>query len=254
MIKGKCIYHNKKCDKSLEEDRKFQQCFVWKADGLPIYIMDNHRTALWCWYKEIDIKNNLKLIHIDNHPDLSPHGLFCDCAKNLKLDALQIDNYLNLSHDLKHYHENIKERVPIFSNENFLTYFLEENKLGINRSNIISNANKSENSKISRKELLSHLETTNNQKWIVDLDLDYFFNEKTHKINLKFSKEVFTLLKKWHDLKKISVLTVAWSPEYLVDRENKKLNHTSKGWSLAKKLNSEFCKIFDIDDKYFKNI
>lgn len=254
MTRGKFIYQNEQCNKSLKEDRRFEQCFVWKADGLPIYIMDNHRVALWCWYQEMNNENNLRLIHIDNHPDLSPLGVSCDCVKDINLDELKIDEYLNQSHNLKNNHEHINEKIPILSNENFLTFFLEHNKLGISRNNIFSNSNRLENSKINENELLEFLKDTSNQKWIIDLDLDYFLNEGTHKVNFDISKKVLTSLKKWHDLKKISILTVAWSPEYLVDRENKKINHTSKGWSLAKKLNSEFCKIFEIDDKDFRKL
>ncbi len=30
----------------------FQQNFLWKAGN--VYVMDNHRSAAWCWAREVD--------------------------------------------------------------------------------------------------------------------------------------------------------------------------------------------------------
>jgi len=34
------------------ESDVWSQNFVWKKDN--IYIMDNHRAALWCWLKQLN--------------------------------------------------------------------------------------------------------------------------------------------------------------------------------------------------------
>jgi len=45
--------------------------FVWRHDTRPIYIMDNHRAALWCWMRELAENEPYNLIHIDEHWDLA---------------------------------------------------------------------------------------------------------------------------------------------------------------------------------------
>ena len=32
--------------------------FLWKSDCAPIYIMDNHWTAAWCWMQECNTKKS----------------------------------------------------------------------------------------------------------------------------------------------------------------------------------------------------
>ena len=34
-----------------------------------VYVMDNHRAALWCWLQELDLEEPHPLIHIDRHTD-----------------------------------------------------------------------------------------------------------------------------------------------------------------------------------------
>src|ERR1041385_2164527 len=43
--------------------------FLWKDDARPIYVMDNHRGALWCWLRELRSEDEYSLIHIDWHWD-----------------------------------------------------------------------------------------------------------------------------------------------------------------------------------------
>ena len=53
--------------------------FLWKADGLPLYIMDNHLAAAWCWMQECSSEESYQFFHIDRHNDLgalAPTKLF----------------------------------------------------------------------------------------------------------------------------------------------------------------------------------
>jgi len=46
--------------------------FLWQSDSL--YVMDNHRLALWCWWQYLD--NNpgyINFVHIDRHYDALWH-------------------------------------------------------------------------------------------------------------------------------------------------------------------------------------
>lgn len=36
-----------------------------------IYLMDNHRAALWAWLQHIDLSKKYNLLHVDAHDDLS---------------------------------------------------------------------------------------------------------------------------------------------------------------------------------------
>lgn len=274
MIKGNFLYKNPKCNKSLFFDREFEQCFVWKTNNFPIYIMDNHRAALWCWMQEIQQSDKkISLLHIDAHADLSRKGL-CDkdCFKKLKVNKVKIDEYLTLKHFGCKNSSFIKKEI--YSYENFLTFFIKmyESKLDINKTKLtkeISDTDDlSENlfnesgvdfiedlhlNKITKIQLLDFLNEDLN-KLIIDLDMDYFFNRISNKIDYTFANEVFLLLKKLFDERKILVLTIAWSPEYLIDSDKPKKQTTKNGWVSAQKLNDKFCKIFGIDPTDFKNI
>ena len=41
--------------------------FLWRSERL--YVMDNHRLALWCWFQHIEEWHNWTYVHIDRHFD-----------------------------------------------------------------------------------------------------------------------------------------------------------------------------------------
>ena len=47
--------------------------FVWKSGN--VYVMDNHRVALWCWLQELDLTKQHSLVHIDRHTDTRQSNL-----------------------------------------------------------------------------------------------------------------------------------------------------------------------------------
>lgn len=62
----------------------------------PIYIMDNHNHALYCWYKEYlawNIARWLPVIHIDQHSDMNNPVGWIDMGKEQNLDY--IATYVN---------------------------------------------------------------------------------------------------------------------------------------------------------------
>lgn len=51
-----------------EHARVYDNTFLWEEDG--IYVMANHRLALWCWLQCEEVLNKKhNLIHIDEHTD-----------------------------------------------------------------------------------------------------------------------------------------------------------------------------------------
>lgn len=261
------LYKTKHFKFSHNSDREFDQFFVWNQDS--IYIMDNHRSALWCWLNEIRNKSEkIKLVHIDNHADMSPKGLHCTCAKNIKFDGLILKDYLEYRHNCQQYGSNF-----IFSYENFLRFFVQSYPNNINPTEvfitlnhwkhkpdtdpaIIQNLKKylsttKEDSDCSqlanrlyRSDLFKLFKENTHFKWIVDLDFDYFYNESTNVLNIKLAEEIFTSIKSWYDKSMIIAFTVAWSPEFLV---NRKIETIEDGLEKAKDLNTLFCEIFNLD-------
>jgi hypothetical protein len=47
--------------------------FVWKDDRSPVYIMDNHRGALWCWINCVPRDERYSFFHLDYHWDATSY-------------------------------------------------------------------------------------------------------------------------------------------------------------------------------------
>lgn len=265
------LYRNKTCTTSTD-DRAFEQCFVWKNNN--IYIMDNHRAALWCWLNEVN-KNpetKIRLLHIDNHPDMSPIGLHCKCASKVDFITLTLSGYLNLKHNPSEQHSFKEGAEQVFSYQNFLRFFIQNYSNIIDPKNVfitqhhwetkpdvdpklteslskylkdvISDSDCSQSiTRLYKIDLAYLFETDQNSKWIIDLDFDYFYNEKTNRLNIKLADEVIHYIKEWHGKNKIIALTVAWSPEFLIKRD---VENMKQGLERAKELNSIFCKAFEL--------
>ncbi len=267
------IYKTKQFDFQMCKDRKFDQFFVWNDKN--IYVMDNHRAALWCWLNRLNKipSTNLKVLHIDNHPDMSPAGLHCACANNVEFSTLSLKEYLNLKHNPKekHFHGEVNEQV--FSYQNFLRFFIQkypniidssdvyitqyhwetkpiiDPKFKRNLSKYIKDIDRSTDcsqstARLYKTDLIKLFEKDQNSKWIVDLDFDYFYNEETNRLNIKLAKEVIQHIKEWYDKNKIIGLTIAWSPEFLINRKSETVIF---GLEKAKQINSILSKIFKLD-------
>ncbi len=69
--------------------------FLWKDDVRPVYVMDNHLGALWCWLRELRPNESYVLVHVDHHWDAMQMDDACiETLKHTDLDV--IDNYLGL--------------------------------------------------------------------------------------------------------------------------------------------------------------
>ncbi|MFN8612442.1 MAG: UPF0489 family protein [Vulcanimicrobiota bacterium] len=63
--------------------------FLWKDPRRSLYIMDNHRAALWCWLREIRRDHTYSLLHIDWHWDSAkPYGCCFSGLENMTLAAM----------------------------------------------------------------------------------------------------------------------------------------------------------------------
>ncbi len=180
-----------------------------------IYIMDNHRLALWCWFQKIEKNKRYNLIHIDAHPDMSESALkdFSHDLWNLSLTDYQ-----------KIWQKNINE--PLFRWDNYLEVFLQKypecvgatysatHHLGSAKS--LSIDVESFNLPKMLKTILSGESYINEFNFIVNLDLDYFFSAAPQKLQL-FSDEYIESITQSIALGLesgiIEILTISLSPE-----------------------------------------
>lgn len=188
-----------------------------------IYIMDNHRLALWAWNDALQLstsKEQFNLLHIDAHPDMSDAAL--EEIQKLSIDwtKISIGDYQTLWQN--------EYNIPLIRWDNYITIFLNEFSKRVNFENTFSATHKMGSSKTLRYDLQPHELLKfmhdyigerlfyNPHRWIVNLDLDYFFTPQPEKavlfsdeIILKIAESIKTGIEK--DV--IAVCTIALSPE-----------------------------------------
>lgn len=220
--------------------------FIWNDNN--IYIMDNHSMALWCWLKHLSKDKENNIFHIDAHYDTKNSYIEERAAAFSKLadKNATLEEYLNLSLG------NPKLPIVILW-DNYLSIFLKKYSKNINSAIFATHDNTTEdkpNLESNRVEyvkifnLLWKLEDCLKKgKWIINVDLDYFFvDNNVGKILLVsdiFIEVLFEIIKKGLRDEKISVLTIAFSPD----------EDCSGGWENAELLCKKICNILDIDFK-----
>ncbi len=180
-----------------------------------VYIMDNHRLALWCWFQEIEKETRYNLLHIDAHPDLSE-------------SALSHFNENLWEMDLKTYRETWQKDInePLFRWDNYIEVFLQKYATSVGKTYSATHqvgSHKTLQSEIKSFDLIKFVTAVfseknyiNEHQWIVNLDLDYFFSAAPEKCEL-FSEEFILKLSDAIKLglknKMIKVITISLSPE-----------------------------------------
>lgn len=190
-----------------------QDNVLWQNKN--IYVMDNHRLALWCWFQEMQKGKRYNLLHIDAHPDLSESALSgfdsdlwtitlddyrCVWQKEINLPLFRWDNYIEIF--LKKYPELIGKTVSATHHLGSKKELSED----IKDYDLVKFANG----------LFSEAKYINDLPWIVNLDLDYFFSAAPEKLELfsqGFVKSLAKSIKQGLENGMIQVLTVSLSPE-----------------------------------------
>ena len=202
------------------------QNLLWR-DG-NIFLMDNHRAALWCWQQEIDLyKEPHRILHIDRHTDCLSASLEQHQKSMPDLRGLSITDYLDAKVQLH------LDEAYLFRWDNYLSIHIAQFSdclMGL----ISADHNDGDDPKFDGvqrppsdmlpQNLLYWLGNSG-PPWIVNVDLDYFFcagsNEKEldegEWISL-FSEEyidaVFKQLRVGIDKQKIKVVTICLTPSY----------------------------------------
>ena len=180
-----------------------------------VYIMDNHRLALWCWFQEIEKDQRYNLLHIDAHPDMSESAL-----KHFNHDLWNIS--------LKDYREVMQADIntPLFRWDNYIEIFLQKYPELVGKTFSATHKvgqDKSLNEEIGPYYLQKFMTNVfdghqyiNDLPWIVNLDLDYFFSAAPQK-TLLFSEEYLKSLARSIEVGleqgMIKVFTISLSPE-----------------------------------------
>ena len=216
------------------------QNFLWCRDN--IYIMDNHKAALWCWSQHLLPDKIYNIFHIDAHYDMAKisSGTVSD------INEMNFIEYIGLTEFVIGGKE-----VPLIRWDNYLSLF--ELKYGNVIGDFFVSTHQIGNVSLTTKleeigihklpeVFLNHLNDKEN--WIINLDLDYFFTyisqkygEPKHEVflNSLYRKEIFTSIKKALDKGIIEVLTISLSPE------------CCGGWNNSEQICNELCEILDID-------
>lgn len=218
--------------------------FLWRHEN--VYIMDNHRAALWCWLQHIDLGSKHGLFHIDAHYDMAK-TLSENTLKLIPdLNGIALEDYLNI---MQPDTITVGSEIPIIRWDNYLTlfelrysynigeFFTATHKLGDKPPDTI-HWEEIEINKLSDV-FSSYLEENGHSGWILNLDLDYFFTfyDEAYQIFLSDSyiNEIFESIKIALDQKSITVLTICLSPE------------CTGGWKNSEQLCSRLCQVLEIE-------
>jgi hypothetical protein len=192
-----------------------------------IFVMDNHLAASWCWLQKIDIYKEYNLFHIDRHYDLLHSQLdwWIESLNNQNINLQNVTIHEVLSLRYSHVDMPTNDSFQIFRWDNYITIFnrlfpnvIEHNTFATHKDgDIIDEMNITEIEPWDLQDNLSfYINSNNKNKWIVNLDIDYFFtNYDGAKYIQLFSDEFIVKIAK--EIKKsinnIAILTIALSPE-----------------------------------------
>lgn len=167
----------------LERCRSFSQNlnFLWKSDAAQIYVMDNHLAAAWCWMKSCSAYDCYNFLHIDQHKDTTTFGSY-ESYSHLSDPNLSLDDYTKLvspnsngSGPTFRWDNYIHHSNALFPNWFNTCYFATHRDINIDilQSETMMKVTESiwPYTMISR---IDELMDESKNKWIVNLDLDYF--------------------------------------------------------------------------------
>ncbi|SHL46138.1 UPF0489 domain-containing protein [Fibrobacter sp. UWT2] len=183
----------------------YEEIFLWKDDNLPIYVMDNHRLALWCWEQEYakGTYSKIRVIHIDRHWD----GNAClNIPPNIKpVGNMSIDEYQDQQNSLGNF--------KLFLWDNYIDYFKQKH-LNLEIKDFSSD-NKSVRKWKTIIKYLDNLVVNPDEFLIINLDIDAFFTPNKNPLNKwldKMSLVLWRVKKCLRQYQSKIVVTIAFSP------------------------------------------
>lgn len=193
-----------------------QQNFLCRAGN--VYVMDNHRAALWCWLQQIDMQKPHSLIHIDRHPDALQSQLD-EWLQHLPSWSAGIDSYLG-----KTYHIDGFD-CPVIRWDNYLSIYLHEFAKCLTTFHCLTHQDGDPpnfdhvmySPPWDLPKNLSYWLAEHEAPWIVNIDLDYFFCQFETGMRMMVSDQYINAiaegLKDAMDRGTIGVLTLCLTPD-----------------------------------------
>jgi hypothetical protein len=212
-----------------------QQNFLWRLGN--VFVMDNHRAAMWCWLQCLDAHHPIGLLHINEHYDTLYSRMFEWLNALPPLDDVSIETYLSLRFEIG------RESVPLIQWDNYLSLFLERYAARIQRSVFathgVGDEPRVKNAlKVEPQHLPGNIEfwmRSPTENWLVNVDLDYFFCDQEGGRRLMFSDDYieagFDALRRMRARGKIACLTICLSPD----------EELTSGWEQAEALCARLC-------------
>lgn len=200
--------------------------FLYQSEN--VYIMDNHLAAAWCWLHHLDAEKSYNLYHIDNHYDLQGDPLSVQSQiidVDFDLQNCSLEAYLNLRQPMREGESTALFRYDTYMlnlqqvyNGFFARKYFATQRIG-NRKEMFIDPGNGDCEKEAFQlidQLADDIDGANDNKWIVNLDLDYFFieREEDHFQHLTDDYIVALCENIKRSKKKIAVITIALSPEF----------------------------------------
>lgn len=200
----------------------YNQNFLWQQDN--VYIMDNHRAALWCWMQQLSNEGKYNIFHIDRHYDTLGSRI-SEWIENLPdLWKISISDYLIYEYESREPLPPVT--VPLFRFDNYLSIFVECFSDLIAECHFLTHQEGDKPDidwfehrfSIAPNEMEYWLSSADD-KWIINIDLDFFFGDKndSKKIQIITDEYIADVMKTINDTLtqgKIEVLTICLSPEH----------------------------------------
>jgi hypothetical protein len=218
-----------------------KQNFLWQSGN--VYIMDNHRAAMWCWLQEVPNDETVLLLHIDEHFDTLCSRMEEWLHHLPELRGLSIDQYLELAFP------DGERTLPLIRWDNYLSLFLERYCQQLQRAIFITH-NEGDKPKFDHalypppEDVPGNLDVYLNypERAIVNVDLDYFFcDDDQGQRRLMFSDDyisaVFRSIRAHMDAGRVACLTLCLTPD----------EDYTGGWPQAEALCARACAILGIE-------
>lgn len=183
-----------------------------------IYVMDNHRAALWCWLHQLDLSKPHSFIHIDRHTD-TLQSQMGQWLENLPDWTAGIDEYLGKEYDCGGL------MCPVIRWDNYLSVYLHEFGDSLTTLRFLTHndgdAPDYEGTMFGEiwdlPENFSHWLRKNEAPWIVNVDLDYFYCDAEGGPQLMVSDDYLTTtfrgLREAMDRGDVGVITLCLTPD-----------------------------------------
>jgi len=220
-----------------------QQNFLWRDGAKPVYIMDNHRAAMWCWLQEMEQDELLNLLHIDEHYDTLYANIDTWMKHLPPLDGISIEDYLSLQTNTG------LGNTPLIRWDTYLSLFLERYRARLDHCIFATHKN-GDAPRVKSARHPEIYELADNVsfwigdvpgRWIVNVDLDYFFCEMAgeHKqmVSSEYLETLFAGVREQLSLGRIAVLTLCLTPD----------EDYTGGWAAAERMCQQICSIIGIE-------